>query len=51
MLAAGATLCPYMILAPLGAGGVGEVYRARNARLKHDVAITASPAAYASDMD
>ena len=32
-------LGPYEILAPLGAGGMGEVYRARDPRLKRDVAI------------
>ena len=33
MLAAGTTLDPYKMLAPLGQGGMGEVYRARDARL------------------
>ena len=36
---AGARLGMYEILAPLGAGGMGEVYRARDMKLKHDVAI------------
>src|SRR5438876_11599300 len=38
-LSAGTRLGPYEILAPLGAGGVGEVYRARDPRMGHEVAI------------
>ena len=38
-LAAGARLGPYEIVAPLGAGGMGEVYRARDTRLEREVAI------------
>jgi len=41
-LAAGTTLGPYEILAPIGAGGMGEVYRARDTRLNRDVAIKVS---------
>jgi len=42
-LAAGTRLGPYEVLAPLGAGGMGEVYRARDPRLARDVAIKVLP--------
>lgn len=42
-------LGPYEILAPLGAGGMGEVYRARDARLDRTVAIKILPAQFCSD--
>src|SRR2546426_2827737 len=48
-LAAGFKLGPYEILAPLGAGGMGEVYRARDTRLDRDVAIKVLPEHPAKD--
>ena len=50
-LASGSKLGPYEILAPLGAGGMGEVYRARDSRLKRDVAIKVLSESVASDAD
>ena len=38
-LSVGSRLGPYKVLSPLGAGGMGEVYRVRDERLKRDVAI------------
>jgi len=51
MLASGTKLGPYEIVAPLGAGGMGEVYRARDARLDRSVAIKLLPAAFSADSD
>jgi Tol biopolymer transport system component len=50
-LSAGTKLGPYEIAAPIGAGGMGEVYRAKDARLKRDVAIKVLPATFSSDAD
>ncbi|HYB53271.1 MAG TPA: cell wall synthesis protein CwsA, partial [Thermoanaerobaculia bacterium] len=50
-LASGTKLGPYEILSPLGAGGMGEVYRARDAKLNRDVAIKVLPEAFASDSE
>jgi serine/threonine protein kinase len=47
----GTRLGPYEIESVLGAGGMGEVYRARDTRLKRDVAIKILPAAFAGDPD
>ena len=47
----GSRLGPYEILAPLGAGGMGEVYRARDSSLKRDVAIKVLPAYWSRDPD
>src|SRR6059058_322752 len=51
MLSAGTKLGPYEIQSALGAGGMGEVYRARDARLHRDVAIKILPNAFAQDPD
>src|SRR3989440_7146033 len=48
-LAPGTQLGPYEIVAPLGAGGMGEVYRARDTRLERTVAIKILPARLSSD--
>jgi len=50
-LVAGQRLGPYEILSPLGAGGMGEVYRARDPRLERDVAIKVLPEHFAADAD
>jgi serine/threonine-protein kinase len=47
----GSRVGPFEIVAPLGAGGMGEVYRARDARLQRDVAIKILPESFAADAD
>jgi Tol biopolymer transport system component len=50
-LTSGTKLGPYEIVSPIGAGGMGEVYRARDTRLGRDVAIKVLPEALAHDAD
>src|SRR5512134_542104 len=50
-LAPGTRLGPYEIVAPIGAGGMGEVYRATDSHLKRSVAIKVLPTVMASDAD
>jgi eukaryotic-like serine/threonine-protein kinase len=50
-LTAGTRLGSYEIVAAIGAGGMGEVYRARDAKLNRDVALKVLPAAFMLDPD
>jgi len=51
IFAAGSRVGPYQILAPLGAGGMGEVYRARDPRIGREVAVKVLPPAFAAHAD
>src|SRR5438093_278801 len=50
-LSAGTRVGPYEIIGAIGAGGMGEVYRARDTRLGRDVAVKVLPEAFAKDPD
>ena len=47
----GTRVGPYEVIGPIGAGGMGEVYRARDPRLQRDVAIKILPSSFAQDPD
>src|SRR3954451_7343081 len=50
-LTSGTKLGPYVIQSAIGAGGMGEVYRARDARLNREIAIKILPASFSADSD
>ena len=50
-LTSGTRLGPYEVTAPIGAGGMGEVFRAKDTKLERDVAIKVLPAAFAQDRE
>ncbi len=50
-LTVGTTLGPYSVTAKIGAGGMGEVYRAHDTKLDQDVALRVLPEAFTSDPD
>src|SRR6266508_3629402 len=50
-VAQGTRLGPYEVIAPLGAGGMGEAYRARDTRLGRDVAVKVLPSTFSADPD
>src|SRR5688572_30231078 len=51
MLSPGSRVGHYEIIGPIGAGGMGEVYRAHDSRLRRDVAVKILPASLATDAD
>lgn len=50
-LASGTRLGPYEVVAPLGAGGMGEVYRARDTRLGREVAVKVLPSSFTDNAE
>ncbi|HJO38261.1 MAG: hypothetical protein QGF21_13520 [Vicinamibacterales bacterium] len=48
-LAPGSRLGPYEVVGPIGAGGMGEVYRARDTKLERDIALKILPEAFVND--
>jgi eukaryotic-like serine/threonine-protein kinase len=50
-LTAGTRLGPYEVVSSLGAGGMGEVYRARDTKLNRDVALNGLPETFRLDLD
>jgi serine/threonine protein kinase len=50
-LSPGARVGPYEVIAPIGEGGMGEVYRARDTRLNRDVALKVLPESFATDAE
>src|SRR5262245_47994665 len=50
-LTPGTRLGPFEVIAPIGKGGMGEVYRARDTKLDRDVAIKVLPESFTSDQD
>ena len=51
LLSPGTRIGPYEVVAPIGSGGMGEVYRARDSKLQRDVALKIIPPAFAADPD